>query len=87
MKSASRYGDCLLTVATGELAELKGEEEERIGLVRTHAYAVLQVSRTQGLSIAAGPALPQPSLPQLALPQPSPQLSLRVCAALPCAGA
>ena len=46
MRSASRYGDCLLTVATGELAELEGREEERIGLVRTHAYAVLQVSST-----------------------------------------
>jgi calpain-7 len=43
MLSASKFGDCLLTVATGELAELNGEEEEKVGLVRTHAYAVLQV--------------------------------------------
>ena len=48
MKSASRYGDCLLTVATGELAELGGAEEEKIGLVKTHAYAVLQVREACG---------------------------------------
>jgi len=48
MRSASRYGDCLLTVATGELAELGGQEEEKIGLVRTHAYAVLQVREACG---------------------------------------
>ena len=32
MQSASRFGDCLLTVATGELDELRGQEEEKIGL-------------------------------------------------------
>ena len=48
MLSASKYGDCLLTVATGELAELKGREEEEVGLVRTHAYAVLQVREISG---------------------------------------
>lgn len=48
MQSASRYGDCLLTVATGELDELLGQEEEKIGLVKTHAYAVLQVREACG---------------------------------------
>ena len=48
MLSASKYGDCLLTVATGELAEYGGQEEEKVGLVRTHAYAVLQVREVLG---------------------------------------
>ena len=48
MLSASKYGDCLLTVATGELSEYGGQEEEKIGLVRTHAYAVLQVREVCG---------------------------------------
>ena len=51
MQSASRYGDCLLTVATGELAEQQGREEETIGLVRTHAYAVLQVREVLGVRL------------------------------------
>lgn len=51
MLSASKYGDCLLTVATGELREMGGEEEERIGLVSTHAYAVLQVREVLGLRL------------------------------------
>ena len=38
--SATKYGDCLITVATGEMGEA---EAERVGLVPTHAYAVLQV--------------------------------------------
>ena len=38
--SAHRYGDCLITVATGYLPE---REAERAGLVPTHAYAVLDV--------------------------------------------
>eukprot|EP00966_Prymnesium_polylepis_P216249 5006124-Prymnesium_polylepis.2 len=48
MVSASRYGDCLLTVATGELGEA---EAERVGLVPTHAYAVLQVRQAQGVQL------------------------------------
>jgi len=48
MVSSSRYGDCLLTVATGELSEA---EAERVGLVRTHAYAVLQVRVAQGVQL------------------------------------
>jgi len=41
----------LLTVATGELAEFKGEEEDKIGLVSTHAYALLQVRDVLGLQL------------------------------------
>ena len=48
MVSAASYGDCLLTVATGELKELDGREEEKVGLVSTHAYAVLQVREVLG---------------------------------------
>jgi len=48
MVSASKYGDCLLTVATGELPEA---EAERVGLVPTHAYAVLQVRQAQGVQL------------------------------------
>ena len=48
MVSASKYGDCLLTVATGELSEA---EAERVGLVPTHAYAVLQVRQAQGVQL------------------------------------
>ena len=48
MTSASRFGDCLLTVATGELKEFDGQEEDKVGLVSTHAYAVLQVRQVLG---------------------------------------
>ena len=51
MVSASRFGDCLLTVATGELKELNGEEEQAVGLVSTHAYAVLQVREVLGVRL------------------------------------
>ena len=40
LASAHKFGDCLITIATGELDE---EEAERAGLVPTHAYAVLDV--------------------------------------------
>eukprot|EP00967_Tisochrysis_lutea_P015590 scaffold17572_cov32-Tisochrysis_lutea.AAC.6 len=40
MTSASKYGDCLVTVATGEMNEAQAEA---LGLVPTHAYAVLAV--------------------------------------------
>lgn len=33
-------GDCLITVSTGNLSK---EDEERFGLVATHAYAVLDL--------------------------------------------
>lgn len=38
LESAHRFGDCLLTLATGPLDEA---EADRAGLVPTHAYAVL----------------------------------------------
>ena len=44
--SASKYGDCLITVATGEMDEA---EEKKWGLVPTHAYAVLQVREVGGV--------------------------------------
>lgn len=34
------HGDCLVTVATGEISEA---DEERAGLVPTHAYAMLDI--------------------------------------------
>ena len=42
---AHRYGDCLITIATGQMAEA---EAERAGLVPTHAYAVLDVRQVLG---------------------------------------
>eukprot|EP00962_Isochrysis_galbana_P048950 scaffold20585_cov118-Isochrysis_galbana.AAC.1 len=45
MTSASRYGDCLVTVATGEMPEAQAEA---LGLVPTHAYAVLAVRQLGG---------------------------------------
>ncbi|XP_067003093.2 calpain-7 isoform X2 [Anabrus simplex] len=41
-------GDVLITVATGELSSA---DEERTGLVPTHAYAVLDVRRVEGLHL------------------------------------
>ena len=46
--SASKYGDCLITVATGEMDEA---EEKKWGLVPTHAYAVLQVREVGGVKL------------------------------------
>jgi len=40
LESAHRFGDCLITIATGIMDE---SESERSGLVPTHAYAVLDV--------------------------------------------
>jgi calpain-7 len=37
LESAHRFGDCLITIATGVIEE---GEAERSGLVPTHAYAV-----------------------------------------------
>ena len=56
--SATKYGDCLITVATGDFSDAEGEA---LGLVPTHAYAVLQVR----------PRLTSPSpRPDLALTSP-----------------
>ncbi|CAM9123398.1 unnamed protein product [Ectocarpus sp. 12 AP-2014] len=43
--SAHRFGDCLITVATSNIAE---DEAERLGLVPSHAYAVLDVKEVNG---------------------------------------
>lgn len=48
MVSATKYGDCLITVATGEMSDAEGE---RLGLVPTHAYAVLQVREVAGVRL------------------------------------
>lgn len=38
IKNGSRFNDCLITISTGEMAE---SEADALGLVPTHAYAVL----------------------------------------------
>ncbi|CAM9298974.1 unnamed protein product, partial [Hapterophycus canaliculatus] len=43
--SAHSLGDCLITVATSEIEE---DEAERLGLVPSHAYAVLDVKEING---------------------------------------
>ena len=43
--SAHSFGDCLITVSTGQMTDA---EAERVGLVPTHAYAVLDVRDVQG---------------------------------------
>ena len=48
MVSATKYGDCLITVATGDMSDAEGE---RLGLVPTHAYAVLQVREVGGVRL------------------------------------
>lgn len=45
LQSGSKYGDCLITIATGPLTDA---EEERFGLVSTHAYALLDVKEVLG---------------------------------------
>ena len=46
MLSAHRFGDCLITISSKAMSKA---EEERSGLVRTHAYAVLDVRFECGL--------------------------------------
>ncbi|KAK9720406.1 cysteine protease [Basidiobolus ranarum] len=43
-----KYGDALITIATGELDDIEAEE---LGLVPTHAYAVLDVREIDGLRL------------------------------------
>ncbi|DBA04343.1 TPA: hypothetical protein N0F65_002105 [Lagenidium giganteum] len=43
MKSAFHYGDCIITMTTGEISK---EQEKVIGLVPMHVYAVLNVYET-----------------------------------------
>ena len=45
LESGNRFTDVLLSIATGPLTP---EDEEFLGLVRTHAYAVLDVRRRRG---------------------------------------
>lgn len=47
--NAHKFGDCLITVATGE--KLDKAEADRIGLVTGHAYAVLDAREVQGLKL------------------------------------
>jgi len=49
LKSASKFGDCLITVSTS--SELTEEEAERVGLVTAHAYAVLDVFESTTLGV------------------------------------
>ena len=44
----ARVGTALITVATGSMSEA---EEERAGLVKTHAYAVLSMVEVKGLKL------------------------------------
>ena len=46
MVSGSRFGDCLITIATGGMT---AAEEERLGLVSSHAYAVLDAQQVGSL--------------------------------------
>lgn len=46
--SASQYGDCLITVATSAMDE---DEAEALGLVPSHAYAVLDVREVLGVRL------------------------------------
>ncbi|XP_063233327.1 calpain-7-like [Bacillus rossius redtenbacheri] len=48
LRSRLEKGDVLATVATGEMSEAEGE---RVGLVPTHAYAVLDVRSAQGVRL------------------------------------
>lgn len=44
----STAGTALITVATGPLSEA---QEERAGLVKTHAYAVLSIVEVKGVKL------------------------------------
>lgn len=48
LKEGLQMGRCLVTVATGELAD---SECDRTGLVSTHAYAVLQMQEIDGVKL------------------------------------
>uniref|UniRef100_A0A6S9ZA69 Calpain catalytic domain-containing protein n=1 Tax=Chrysotila carterae TaxID=13221 RepID=A0A6S9ZA69_CHRCT len=48
LESASKFGDCLVTVATDEMSDA---EADAVGLVSAHAYAVLQVRSVSGLRL------------------------------------
>ena len=41
-------GTALITVATGPMSEA---QEERTGLVKTHAYAVLNIAEVKGIKL------------------------------------
>ncbi|KAF4715541.1 hypothetical protein FOZ63_016775, partial [Perkinsus olseni] len=45
LHSGTKHGDCLLTVACGELSE---EESNRTGLASRHTYAILEVGEFKG---------------------------------------
>ncbi|CAM9120690.1 unnamed protein product [Phaeothamnion confervicola] len=48
LRSAHEFGDCLITVATDAMPE---DEAERLGLVPSHAYAVLDVKEALGVRL------------------------------------
>ncbi|KAI9314987.1 hypothetical protein BX666DRAFT_1965459, partial [Dichotomocladium elegans] len=45
IEEGSKYGDVLVTIATGEMSD---NDADQLGLVPTHAYAVIEIKATNG---------------------------------------